>query len=155
MNIRNHITKILTTFFYVGYLPFIPGTFASLAGLLLFYLIKDNPFLYIFFILLLLFLGFLLTAKAEKLFQKKDARYIVLDEVLGMLLSLIFIPYNIRLVITAFVLFRIFDILKPYPANRLQNFGGSIGIMGDDIVAGLYTNIIIQIGLRLLSCRIS
>jgi len=82
------------------------------------------------------------------MFNKKDAKYIVIDEVGGMLLSLMFLPFNIKFVIIAFVLFRLLDILKPYPANRIQELKGSIGIMGDDIVAGLYTNLIISVALK-------
>ena len=141
--------KILSTFFYIGYLPLIPGTFASITGVFLFYFLKDNLLIYIFSILSLLLIGILVGERAEEVFQRKDCPFIVIDEVLGMLLSLIFIPYDIKLVIIAFVIFRILDTLKPYPASMLQNLKGGIGIMGDDIVAGLYTNIILQLALRL------
>lgn len=107
------------------------------------------------FTLSLIILGFLVSGEAERILNIKDAKCIVIDEVCGMLLSLIFIPYNIKTVIIAFILFRILDSLKPYPAARLQNLKGSPGIMADDIVAGLYTNIILQIILRLASFRIS
>ena len=155
MNILNFIIKTLSTFFYVGYLPFMPGTFASIAAVFLFYFVKDNNFLYILLTLTLIALGFLLAGRAEKIFNKKDAGCIVIDEVSGMLLSLIFIPYDIKLVIIAFILFRILDTLKPYHLDRLKNLTGSIGIMSDDIVAGLYTNIILQVVLRLVSFRAS
>lgn len=151
----NFIIKTTTTFLYVGYLPFIPGTFASIVGIILFYFVKDNIFLYILLTLILIALGFLFTGRAEKIFNKKDARCIVIDEISGMLLSLIFIPYDIKLVIIAFILFRILDALKPFPSNRLQNLTGSISIMSDDIVAGLYTNLILQVVLRLVSFKIS
>lgn len=87
--------------------------------------------------------------------NKKDAKCIVIDEVGGMLLSLIFIPHDIKLVIIAFLLFRILDMLKPYPIDALQNLKGSAGIMSDDLVAGLYTNIILQVVLRFTSLRTS
>ena len=132
-----------------------PGTFASIAAVFLFYFVKDNNFIYILLTLTLIALGFLLTGRAEKIFNKKDAGCIVIDEVSGMLLSLIFIPYDIKLVIIAFILFRILDTLKPYPLDKLQNLTGSIGIMSDDIVAGLYTNIILQVVLRLVSFKAS
>lgn len=151
----NFIIKTTTTFLYVGYLPFIPGTFASIVGIILFYFVKDNIFLYILLTLILIALGFLFTGRAEKIFNKKDARCIVIDEISGMLLSLIFIPYDIKLVIIAFILFRILDALKPFPSNRLQNLTGSISIMSDDIVAGLYTNLILHVVLRLVSFKIS
>lgn len=85
----------------------------------------------------------------------KDARYIVIDEVSGMLLSLLFIPYDIKLVIIAFILFRIFDSLKPFPVSRLEKLEGSLGIMSDDILAGLYTNLIVQVIFRAPSFNIS
>ncbi len=132
-----------------------PGTFASIFGIGLFYLIKDNQFIYILVTLALLILGFLVAAKAEEIFARKDAKCIVIDEVVGMLLSLAFIPYDIKLVIIAFILFRILDTLKPYPAGPLENLKGSPGVMADDIVAGLYTNIILQVVLRLASFKTS
>lgn len=155
MDIRKIIIKTVSTFFYIGYLPFIPGTFGSIAGILLFYLIKDSLSVYMLFTLLLIILGFLVCTEAEKILNKKDSRYIVIDEVCGMLLSLIFVPYDIKLVVIAFILFRILDSLKPFPAGRLQDLRGSPGVMLDDIVAGLYTNIVIQVVCRLVSFRIS
>lgn len=155
MPVRNFIVKIISTFFYVGYLPLIPGTFGSIAGLFLFYLLYKTTFIYVISLLALILLGFLTCGEAEKIFQKKDARYIVIDEVIGMLLSLLFIPYDIKLVIIAFFLFRLLDTLKPYPAGKLQEVRGSIGVVSDDIIAGLYTNIILQAVLRLASLRTS
>jgi phosphatidylglycerophosphatase A len=152
---RIFFIKIISSCFYLGYLPFIPGTFASIGGVFLYYLIKDSIVLYIAFTSLIILLGFLLTSQAEKIFGQKDARCIVIDEVAGMLLSLMFIPYDIRLVIIAFVIFRILDATKPYPAGRLQELEGSLGIMADDIIAGLYTNIILQFILRLASFKTS
>lgn len=152
---RNLIIKTLSTFFYVGYLPFIPGTFASIAGILLIYLLKDSGFLYILFTAVLIILGFLISGKAEKIFNQKDAKFIVIDEVSGMLLGLLFIPYDIKLIVMGFILFRILDAFKAYPSDRLQRLAGSIGIMSDDIVAGLYTNIILQVVSRLVSLRAS
>lgn len=145
------IIKTVSTFFYIGYLPFIPGTFGSIAGICLFYLIKDSLPVYTVFTLLLIILGFLVCGKAEKILNKKDSRCIVIDEVCGMLLSLIFVPYDIKLVIIAFVLFRMLDSFKPYPAGRFQELRGSPGVMFDDIVAGLYTNIILQVIARFAS----
>lgn len=155
MPIRDRIVKTLSTFFYLGYLPFIPGTLSSMAGVFLFYCVKDSIFIYTTLTLVFIFLGLLVSGRAEKIFHQKDARYIVIDEISGMFLSLIFIPYDIRLFIMAFVLFRILDALKPYPAGKLQNLTGSIGIMADDIIAGLYTNIILQVVLKITSFKAS
>ena len=141
---RNFLVKILSTFFYVGFLPLIPGTFASLIGVSIFYLTRGNFWPMFLFTASIMILGFAVSGEAERMFNKKDAKYIVIDEVAGMLLSLMFLPFNIKFVIIAFVLFRLLDILKPYPANRIQELKGSIGIMGDDIIAALYTNILLQ-----------
>lgn len=150
-NIANFLIKVLSTFFYLGYLPLAPGTFGSLAGILLFYLTKDNLFNYSLFTCALLILGFLVAGRQERILKTKDAKCIVIDEVGGMLLSLAFLPYDIKLVALGFLLFRILDTLKPYPASRIQDLKGSLGIMGDDIVAGLYTNIMLQALARLAS----
>jgi len=152
---RNFIIKTLSTFFYIGYLPLIPGTFASMGGLLIFCLIKGALVPHLFFTLLLIALGFFISGRAERLFGKKDARCIVIDEVGGMLLGLLFIPYDLKLALIAFLLFRIFDALKPYPAGTLQKLKGSLGVMSDDIVAALYTNIVLQFVLRLVSLKAS
>jgi phosphatidylglycerophosphatase A len=148
VSIKDRIYLLISTFFYLGYIPFIPGTFGSLAGILLFYLTQSNTISYLLLTLILTILGYLTTGETERVLDKKDARVIVIDEVCGMLISLMLIPLDIKLVSICFLLFRLLDILKPYPAGRLQNLKGSIGIMGDDIVAGLYTNITLQVVLR-------
>jgi phosphatidylglycerophosphatase A len=155
MPARKNFVKILSTFFYLGYFPFIPGTFASIFGVFLFYLIRESIFTQIAFILGLTAIGLLVAGEAEEIFKKKDSRRIVIDEVTGMLLSLLFIPYDLKLAVIAFFLFRILDTLKPYPAGAAQNLKAGLGVMGDDIVAGLYTNIILQVVLRLASFKAS
>jgi len=146
------LVKVISTFFGAGYFPFIPGTFASVAGVFLFYLVKDNHPLYALLTSVLIITGFLISGMAERAFGKKDAPYIVIDEVCGMLLSLGFLPfYNLKVVIAGFLVFRILDSLKPYPAWQLQDLKGSAGVMADDIIAGIYTNIVLQLALRLAS----
>jgi len=155
MNLRPSFVKLLSSFFYLGFLPVMPGTFGSLAGLVLFFLIRKGPFLYTLVTLCLLFLGFLICGKAETAFKKKDPRYVVIDEVVGMLISLVFIPFDYRLIIIGFFLFRLLDTLKPYPASSFQNTKGSLGIMGDDIIAGLYANLTLQLLVRFAVFKIS
>jgi len=155
MIIRDFLIKTLSTFFYAGYLPLIPGTFASMVGLWLYYFIKDNPATYLILTFSLIILGFIISGRAEKIFHKKDHRAIVIDEVCGMLLSLLFIPFDPRFAIIAFFIFRLLDTVKPYPANRFQELKGSAGVMSDDIVAGLYTNVILQAVVRFTSFRTS
>jgi phosphatidylglycerophosphatase A len=155
MRIFNFFAKTMATFFYAGFFPLVPGTFASLLGLALLFLIKDSSFIYGVFTVILVILGFLVAGRAERILQQKDSRYIVIDEVAGMFLCMAILPYNIILLLVGFFLFRLLDTLKPFPAGRLQNLTGSAGIMLDDIVAALYTNIILQIVLRLASLKTS
>lgn len=155
MSIRNAIVKILATFFYVGYLPLIPGTFGSLAGLLLYYLARENALFLTALTLGIMILGFLVSGEAERLTGRKDNREIVIDEVAGMLLSLWLVPFNPKFMLIAFFVFRLMDTLKPYPAGAFQKLRGSIGIMSDDIIAALYTNIVLQVVLRFASFKAS
>ncbi|MDD5730142.1 MAG: phosphatidylglycerophosphatase A [Candidatus Omnitrophica bacterium] len=144
--------KFISTFCYIGYLPFAPGTFASLAALVIYFLAKGNI---LNLAVLFTVLGFLVSGRAERVFDRKDSPRIVIDEVSGMLISLLFLPYNPKVAVCAFVLFRIFDISKPAPLRRLQNLRGSSGVMLDDIAAGLYANIILQVVLRFISFKAS
>ena len=142
------LVRIINTFFYVGYLPLIPGTFGSIAGLFLFFMVKDNVLIFLLTTFVLLTLGFMFSGQTEKEAARSDPPCVVIDEVCGMLLSLIFLPYDIKLIILAFIIFRILDTLKPYPAGRLERLRGGVGIMSDDIVAGFYTNVILQVVAR-------
>jgi len=140
--------KLVTSFFYLGHSPFMPGTMGSLGGLVVYFLVKNNDILHAFAILFLFFLGVLFAGEAEKIYKHKDAQMIVIDEACGMLLALFFVPFNLFSVLLGFFLFRIFDILKPPPARRLEKLTGSLGVMFDDIVAAIYTNLILQIIFR-------
>lgn len=155
MNLKNFFIKATSTFLFAGYFPLIPGTFASFVGVLLYLLIKNNLALYIVVTIILTILGFLTSGEAEKIYKKKDPRCIVIDEVCGMLLALLFLPYSIKLVIAGFFIFRLLDVVKPYPAYGIQDLKGSMGVMSDDLVAGFYTNIVLQIVVRLASFKIS
>ena len=142
--------ELITSFFYLGHSPFMPGTMGSLGGLILYFIVRNNDILFAFSILFLFTLGVMFAGEAEKIYRRKDPAMIVIDEACGMLLALFFVPFSLYSVILGFFLFRIFDILKPPPARRLEKLTGSLGIMFDDIVAALYTNIILQVVFRIL-----
>ena len=142
--------KLITSFFYMGHSPFMPGTIGSLGGLIVYVLVKNNEILYGFSILFLFMLGVIFTAEAEKIYKRKDARMIVIDEACGMLFALFFVPASMFSVILGFFLFRILDILKPPPAKRVEKLTGALGVMFDDIIAAIYTNVILQAVTRLL-----
>ena len=144
----NSLIKIVSTFFFIGYAPFIPGTVASLVACCIIFFLKENPLIFLLATLLIIILGFFIGIPAERVFKRKDAGPIVIDEIGGMFLSLVFLPLEPRVILCAFLLFRIFDALKVFPANRLEKISGSQGIMLDDIIAGLYTNLVLQIVVR-------
>ena len=102
--------------FYIGYSPFLPGTLASLAGFLAYvFFIRGNAVGHLGTVIFCTVIGFALSDKAEKLFQRKDARQIVIDDFNGMLIGMLFLPYNLKLAVIGFIVFRVMDGLKPYP----------------------------------------
>lgn len=147
MRMRRRV-KVVTSFFYLGYSKFMPGTMGSLGGLVIYFLVRSNDVLYAFTILFLFTLGIMFAGEAEKIYKKKDPRMIVIDEATGMLLALFCVPFSMFSVILGFFLFRIFDILKPPPAKRMERKTGALGIMFDDIIAAIYTNLILQVVFR-------
>ncbi len=144
------VIKLITSFFYLGHFPVMPGTIGSLGALAVYYAIKNNTALYIITTIAIFLTGMFLCAAAEKIYGKKDPKEVVIDEACGMMLSLIFLPYSIQIVVTGVLLFRIFDIIKPPPSRKMESLSGASGIMLDDIVAAIYTNIILQILTRVL-----
>lgn len=138
------LSKLIATVFFVGYIPLAPGTAASLAGLGLYLLIRNNSILYIFVTVSVLILGFWSSSLCEKDFRKKDPHQIVIDEFSCMLLVYAFIPFSPALLSIGFILFRFFDIFKIPPIKKLEKLPRGYGIMFDDIAAAVLTNLILQ-----------
>jgi phosphatidylglycerophosphatase A len=159
--VRDYFSLAVTTF-GVGYIPLAPGTFGSAVGVLI-YLLFDgmetgamsffstggwtNAQIYAWLhvvnlILFLLFclLGVWASGRATRLFKDKDPQRVVVDEVMGQLLTFLFIPFGAPwfFVVAGFLLFRLFDIWKPYPIDSLQNLPAGIGVCADDLLAGVY-----------------
>lgn len=132
-----------------------PGTFGSLAGIGVYFLVRNNVWAYIWTTIIVVILGFLVSGGFEKITGKKDDQRIVIDEVAGMLLSLLFIPFDLRLVVAGFIIFRLLDTIKPFAIRHLQKLKASSGVMLDDIAAALCTNIILQLFLSLTSFKAS
>lgn len=142
----------LATGCYIGNISFAPGTFGSVLGLLLcFFLSKID-----FSIAVLLTLIFILSAiwiagEAEKILGEEDPGCIVIDEIAGIILTLSGLPFNITSMTVGFLIFRALDIWKPYPIRLLENkFSGGIGIVLDDVVAGILSNVILRVFLILI-----
>jgi phosphatidylglycerophosphatase A len=143
---------IIATGLYSGYLPKAPGTWGSLVGLLLFYLLHTLSLpVYLAVVAGLFIVGFFAAGSAEKILDSKDPGIIVIDEIVGMLITMIAVPATPLTLALGFILFRIFDITKPFPVNFFdQRFHGGLGIMLDDVVAGIYSLIVLQLMLFLL-----
>lgn len=138
----------------VGYLPLAPGTWGSLVGVGIFWLlVRLNPLVIVVAILAVTFAGIWAGSKIEQLSGRKDPGKVVVDEVAGQMIALfpltLFARWSTGAVIVSFILFRFFDIVKPYPANRLQDLNGGMGIMFDDLVAGVYGAVVVSIVLRI------
>jgi phosphatidylglycerophosphatase A len=126
-------------------MPYAPGTFGSALGLLLIIVLKPDTITLSMIFLPLFVLGLFVSHEAEKVLGK-DSGHIVIDEFCGYLLSVVFVPTGSGYLLAAFILFRFFDVIKPPPIRNVeQNIAGGAGIMLDDIVAAVYTNICIQL----------
>ncbi|PHR25913.1 MAG: phosphatidylglycerophosphatase A [Desulfotalea sp.] len=143
----NQLIMALATGLYTGTMKKAPGTWGSLAAFVPWFFIKDLPMgSYIGVLIALFVLGFFVSGTAEKLLDSPDAGCIVIDEILGMFITLIAVPPHFGALVLGFVLFRIFDIFKPFPVSWFdQRIHGGIGIMMDDVVAGIYALISLQI----------
>lgn len=144
----NFILKFIGSGFFTGYAPFASGTVGSAIGLA-FFLIPNfhTPFILIPATALLFFVGGLAAEKMEKVYGQ-DPSVVTVDEIVGMWISMWFIPPTYLNLGIAFLIFRILDILKPYPAQEIDKKKGGWNIMLDDVIAGIYTNIIIQVAIR-------
>lgn len=147
------ISRLLATFFGTGYAPIAPGTVGSLALVLLYWFTPPMTTIFLIGVTIAVTLvGVFSATMTEKETQAKlgkdagqDPGIIVIDEVAGMLVALIAVPKTIGFVIAAFILFRIFDITKPFPVRNFEKLHSGWGIMLDDVMAGVYANIILQI----------
>lgn len=138
--------KHIATLWFIGYVPVAPGTFGTIAAFLVYVALQPSHSLHLLMVLVLVPLGIMAAHRAERMLAEKDSSHIVIDEFCGYLCSLTFIPFSVGSAVMAFILFRLFDILKPFPIRRIEFFlGGGIGIMADDVLAAVYTNISLRV----------
>jgi len=144
----NFLHKLICTGMGLGLIPLAPGTFGALGGLGVGYLIKLYPAQpNICLIILIIFFTLLGVYSSNKIIPEwgEDPSRIVIDEVVGMWISMLFIPNNIFIMLAAFILFRVFDIYKPLFIRKFESFPKGWGIMLDDIAAGCVANIVLQV----------
>jgi phosphatidylglycerophosphatase A len=137
------LAVFISTVGYCGYFPLAPGTVGSAAGLVFYLLVwwTGSPLVEIALIVGLFALGVWAGTTSERYFGGIDPGPVVIDEVVGMLITLAFIPVGWSGALAGFVLFRVFDVIKPYPANRLEALHGGLGVMADDAMAAVYANL--------------
>jgi phosphatidylglycerophosphatase A len=142
--ILRRIGVFIATCAYVGYVPVAPGTFGSAIGLAVFYAVRHqrSTTVEVAAIVALMAVGLWSATEAEHHFGGIDPGPVVIDEVVGMLITLVFIPVNIAGAIVAFFVFRFLDVVKPWPARRLEQLPGGFGVVLDDMMAGVYGNIV-------------
>ncbi|MBM4159876.1 MAG: phosphatidylglycerophosphatase A [Ignavibacteria bacterium] len=139
------LTKAFGSAFFSGYSPAASGTVGTAVGLAIYFI---PGFEQVFIILPACLIVFLLGIRAAGSMERAyghDPGEVTIDEVLGMWISLLFLPKSLLIAFVAFFLFRILDIVKPFPARRFDDKKGGLGIMADDVICGIYTNIILQI----------
>jgi len=140
----------LATGAYTGYSPFAPGTAGSVVGIIIGYLCapmwQHEPMRFVAIFTAVMVLACLIAGRAEEIFGEHDSSKIVLDEVLGMIATMFLNPLGWLWLLGGFLVFRLFDIIKPFPASLIdRRMPGGPGVMLDDLFAGIYANIVIRI----------
>ena len=141
------LAVFLATAAYTGYFPIAPGTVGSALGLVVYALVwwTGSSLVEASLILVLFAAGVWAATVAERYFGGIDPGPIVLDEVVGMLITLAFIPVGWSAALAGFFLFRLFDVIKPFPAGRLEKLHGGLGVMSDDAMAAVYANVSLRL----------
>lgn len=145
--LRNKVTLFLATGGLVGMIPAAPGTFGSLVGLGVCYLLAGLDFSLAFpLVIVLFFVAIKIAGDAEKMLGGKDPGAIVIDEIVGMAVTLLGFSFSLPLAAAGFALFRVLDIIKPFPIRNIERrFSGGFGIVIDDVVAGVLANLILRV----------
>ncbi len=150
---KPNAVMFLATGGYVGHAPFAPGTFGTLVGLPMVYLLsKANGALASILVVALVLGAVWVAHRAESALKAKDPGCIVIDEIAGMCVTMLFIPLTLTTGIAGFFLFRLFDVIKPPPIRQIdRKLHGGWGIVMDDVVAGIMANIVLRLGIRVLA----
>jgi phosphatidylglycerophosphatase A len=139
------IAKHIATLGFLGFMPIAPGTFGTFAAFAVFILLKPSLYLHAAILLLITPIGIISSHIAERVLNEKDSGHIIIDEFCGYFLAVLLVPVSFGYAVAAFFLFRVFDILKPFPIRKMEKLKGGLGIMADDLMAGLYSNLLLQI----------
>jgi len=146
----NRLAVTLVSVFYIGFIPGAPGTYGSLAAAAALYFIGQygnwvHPAALAAGVGIITLVGIPASAVASKCAGDEDPSFVVIDEVAGQMLTFFLVPFSVANIILGFVLFRAFDILKPWPIRKLEPLPHGIGIMADDLLAGVYACAVLHI----------
>jgi len=144
---RNKLVLWLASGLGLGYAPLIPGTFGTLLGIGIYYFAgRLEIWVYVAFVLLFFLFSVLVSEKAEQVLLTHDPQVITIDEVVGYLITMLTFPTSWKWLLAGFIVFRLFDIIKPWPGNYFDNQGkGGLSTVMDDVIAGIYANVLLQI----------
>ena len=153
MKFRERALLFVATGFFIGTVPFAPGTFGSLIGLpVCFLLSRLNLLQSVIYILVFILFAIGIASAAEKILKQKDPGQIVIDEIAGLMVTFAGLPFNLKTALAGFIIFRVFDILKPFPIRILERrVGGGTGVVLDDVLAGVYGNLILRVVIYITS----
>ena len=140
--------QLVATVFGAGYSPLVPGTAGSAVGVLTFLALhRLSPPVQVLVTVLVCVVGVVAATHTATRVGRKDPGIVVIDEVVGQWVSLLFLPFTPGTALVGFVLFRIMDIVKPWPARDFEALPGGLGIMADDVMAGIYANLLLRVAL--------
>ncbi|MBU1078481.1 MAG: phosphatidylglycerophosphatase A [Spirochaetes bacterium] len=152
------LKRLFVTGFFTGYAPIAPGTVGTLVGVIIYLLLYRFPYILYPMVILLFIFGVKYSSWAETYFREKDSNKIVIDEIVGYLVAMANVRINYScqdlkfwiVILSGFLLFRFFDIIKPFYINDLQKLKGGLGVMMDDLLAGVYANLILLLFMMFL-----
>ena len=147
MKFRERAVLFVATGFFIGTVPIAPGTFGTLIGLPVCFLLSRLNFLQsVICILVFILFAIGIASAAEKILKQKDPGQIVIDEIAGVMVTFAGLPFNLKTALAGFIIFRVLDILKPFPIRTLEKrVGGGSGVVLDDVLAGVYGNLILRL----------
>ncbi len=142
------IYELIATGFFVGRSPYAPGTLGTLVGVPIVYLVAFNPWTILASVVFLFVVGLISSNEVIKLTGEQDPKQVVIDEIAGYVSCFLLVEPTLKTYILAFLLFRLIDIVKPFPINLFERFQGAFGVMLDDLAAGLLTSFILFLLLK-------
>lgn len=151
-SLSGRVARVIATGLGSGYSPIAPGTAGSLVGLLFFWPLAGVPLVWLAVAIVgLFFVGVAASTAVAAQVGLHDPGIVVVDEVVGMWVTLVLVPFTPLTAALGFLLFRLMDVVKPFPARDLEHLPGGWGIVADDVMAGIYANLALRLGLYLWS----